>query len=474
MNLFKESFLYAIGYLFSRFQYFFILPFLLKKISTADYGIIESLSVLQLFILVLVVNNFDTSLSSYYYEEAEKQKSLEVTGLYSCLLNSLLVMGVFFIFIKFFSKLILSSEIFTQELLIAVAWSVLNALIHYNSFLLRLQKKIKQYSFLLIFQGMVTLFLIYFFTVVNPFGVKGYLYGNLAGAFVALIITQSFVSYNYGKVEFKNFYSKLFNLAVPMFPVSIAAWSLTIIDRLLLTKLSPGSLNDVGIYGFAVKMATLGSVLWGPFQLAWMPFALSSYKNENAVEKLETVTSWFFYLSFIVIIIITLFSPFVIHFLFPLQYQSAIIYVGPLMICSFFNIAYYLPYTSLIQMKKLYPVTLAFLSGAILNLILNILLIPKLGIVGAIIANVVGYFAIFGVTLFYSWELNFPKYFKKEYLLGLLFVALAIFYSVSIGIESYSLRIIAAFISCVLVTAVFYFFKLIDLKTLPRMIRDIF
>ena len=109
MRLFKESFVYGLGYVFSRFQYFFILPFLLKKISTADYGIIESLSVVQLFILVLVVNNFDTSISTFYYDDVEKQKELEIAGLLSCLINSVVISLVGFLFAKPISQYLLSS-----------------------------------------------------------------------------------------------------------------------------------------------------------------------------------------------------------------------------------------------------------------------------------------------------------------------------------------------------------------------------
>lgn len=471
MNLFKESFLYAIGYLFSRFQYFFILPFLLRKITVSDYGIVESLGVLQLFVLVLVVNNFDTSLSSYYYEDDKKQKNLEAVGFFSCLLNSSALVAVFIVFSSFFSKLILNSVSYKEEIVLAVGWALMNSLIHYNSFLLRLQKKIKQYSFLLIFQGLITLGLIYYFTVLKTFGVKGYLIGNLLGSFITWTITQKLVSYSFAKIDFKNNFLKLLRLAIPMFPVSIAAWSLTLIDRILLAQYSPGGLTDVGVYGFAVKMATLGSILWGPFQLAWMPFALSSFKKNNVIDDLEKAASWFFYLSYMVIILITFLSPIVVNIFFPAQYKFAVIYVGPLLLCNFFNIAYYLPYTSLIQMKKLYPVTIAFISASILNLILNLYLIPIMGIVGAVLANVVGYIIIFGITLFYSRVSNYPKYFKKEHFftLGLVVLFLAINFIIQ---DSFWLRLGFASLSCMGITFIFYYFNMIEFKVCSIFLKE--
>lgn len=472
MNLLKESFLYAIGYLFSRFQYFFILPFLLKKISTVDYGIIESLSVLQLFILVLVVNNFDTSVSSYYYEDEKNQKNLEAVGFLSCLINSLILFSLFFLFSNWWTKILLGFDHYKIEFLLAVGWALMNSIIHYNSFLLRMQKKIKQFSFLLIFQGSISLGLIFYFTVIKFYGIKGYLWGNLIGALLTSLISYIQVNYDFKITSFRETFSKLFKLAIPMFPVSISAWSLTLIDRVLLGKFGTGGLSDVGVYGFAVKMATLGSVLWGPFQLAWMPYALSSFKNEESVKMLEKASSWFFYFSYLVITLITLLSPLIIHLFFPAQYQSAVRFIGPLILCNFFNIAYYLPYTSLIQMKKLHLVTLAFVVASVINLILNFVLIPPLGITGAVVANFGGYLTILAITNHYSHAENYPAYFKKEQLLILCCFICTILPMSFIRLESNILRVMMSLAFCLMITVVFARFKLIELSVLRNIVKQ--
>jgi O-antigen/teichoic acid export membrane protein len=301
----------------------------------------------------------------------------------------------------------------------------------------------------------------------------GYLYGNLIGAIFAWIVSIFQVSFRFDKIDFKKNYSKLIKLAIPMFPISISAWSLTLIDRILINKLSPGGLSDVGLYGFAIKIASLGSVLWGPFQLAWMPFALSTLKKEFAIEQLERVAAWFCFLSYIVIILITYFSPLIIKLFFPMQYQNANVFIAPLIICNFLNIAYYLPYTSLVHMKKLYPVTLAFVSASILNLILNLWFIPIWGIFGAIIANVAGYLTIFGVSLIFSRNKDYPQYFNKDHVWTFLLMVIFLCISNFLKQESYFLRLILATFSCLCMTLVFSVFKIIDLKMLHEISNEI-
>ena len=466
MRLFKESFVYGLGYVFSRFQYFFILPFLLKKISTADYGIIESLSVVQLFILFLVVNNFDTSISTFYYDDVEKQKELEIAGLLSCLINSVVISLVGFLFAKPISQYLLSSLSYELELMLSILIAVLNSIIHYNSFLLRMQKKVKQYSFLLVFQALMILTLIYYFVVISYSGVRGYFLANLIASTVATITSFVMVQYSLVFSSFKNNFLKLLKPAIPMIPVSVSAWSLTLVDRSILGKLGPGGMGDVGIYGFAVKMASLASVLWGPFQLAWMPFALSTIKEIGGVKSLEKASAWFFYLSYLIIILISLLSPIIIWEFFPPEYLIAAKYVGPLVLCNFFYMAYYLPYTSLIQMKKLSPLTFAFVSASLTNVILNLWLIPKFGISGAVISNLIGYLIILTTTFWYSREVNYPNYFNRDQLFVIIFILMVIYGANYIELQSYFIRILISIIFCFLVT--FYFKKkeYIEFKTL--------
>jgi O-antigen/teichoic acid export membrane protein len=474
MRLFKESFVYGLGYVFSRFQYFFILPFLLKKISSTDYGIIESLSVVQLFILVLVVNNFDTSISTFYYDENEKQKELEVTGLLSCILNSLVLLSIGFFFAKTISLYLLASSSYELEFTLAVLIAILNSIIHYNSFLLRMQQKVKQYSFLLVLQSLMALGLIYYFVIINYNGVRGYFLANLVASIVATIISFVMVHYSLKISSFKNNFLKLLKPAIPMIPVSVSAWSLTLVDRAILGKLSLGGMVDVGIYGFAVKMASLASVLWGPFQLAWMPFALSSFKEDGGTRVLEKASAWFFYSSYLIIILISLLSPIIISGFFPPEYLIAAKYVGPLVLCNFFYMAYYLPYTSLIQMKKLSPITLAFVSASLINVILNLWLIPKFGISGAVVSNLAGYLILLTMTYWYSRQVNYPNYFNRDQLFGVVFLVFVITGSSYIELQSFFLRILISSILCFLIT--FYFMKkeLVEFKPLFEILKKKF
>ena len=176
----------------------------------------------------------------------------------------------------------------------------------------------------------------YYIVIINYKGVRCYFLANLVESIVATIISFVMVHYSLKISSFKNNFLKLLKPAIPMIPVSVSAWSLTLVDRAILGKLSLGGMVDVGIYGFAVKMASLPSVLWGPFQLAWMPFALSSFKEDGGIRVLEKASAWFFYSSYLIIILISLLSPIIISGFFPPEYLIAAKYVGPLVLCNFF------------------------------------------------------------------------------------------------------------------------------------------
>ena len=230
-------------------------------------------------------------------------------------------------------------------------------------------------------------------------------------------------------------------------------------------------MNDVGVYGFAVKMASLGSVFWGPFQLAWMPFALSAYNQNKPVETLEKAASWFYYLSFFTILTITFFVPVVVGVFFPLEYLKAMDYLAVLLLCLFFNMAYYLPFTSLIQLKELRYVTIAFVASSILNLLINFALIPVFGITGAVVANLVGYFSIYAITLKYSKRSDYPNYAKKEHIFIFLFLAVFLVAGQSIDPQNILQRISVYLLSIIVITLICIRFKMVDIVVFKKLFR---
>ncbi|MEI7424962.1 MAG: polysaccharide biosynthesis C-terminal domain-containing protein, partial [Candidatus Staskawiczbacteria bacterium] len=119
---------------------------------------------------------------------------------------------------------------------------------------------------------------------------------------------------------------------------------------------------------------------------------------ENRMKKLYSLMFW---ISFVIALLITVLAYPIIKVLFGTAYIEAVptlqIYVWA-GICIFQNVAigYYMLAVNLTKLQFYNTVI-----GAVLNIVLNIILIPKLGINGAAIATLISYTAAtFGIVLF--------------------------------------------------------------------------
>lgn len=410
--LVSGTILYAVGYLLSRLQIFFILPFILKMLTPGEYGVIEALAVLNLLVTIFTVCNFDTGVTTFYHDQNEEQRKLLVgNGFLMCLLNgSALFFGSLF-FSKQLASLVFSSGQYGYELVLGVSGAVLGAMMHFNSVVIRLNGKPRQYNYVLVFNTLVITVVSIFLVNILQYGVRGYLWGIVIGNTFTLLLS-TYLLWNqlaWGKGIYWG--KKYWAVALPMLPVALAGWSLTIVDRNLLVHYR--SLSEVGIYGFASKMASIASILWGPFLLAWTPFAMAEWKSGNPKINFPKVLNYFFVFGGLVTVSVAFLNPILVKIFFPASYEHAAKYVGVLVICNFFNIAYYFPYTTLMHAKKLKYVSYGFVVGALINFLINLYMIPRWGIMGAVVANFVGYFCMLSIiTVFGNRFYDLPYDYK--------------------------------------------------------------
>ena len=171
--------------------------------------------------------------------------------------------------------------------------------------------------------------------------------------------------------------------SIPLVPSSIAVFLSQYADRLVLTKLS--GLEDVGFYSMGSKLAML--VLLGVlgFQGALTPLIYKNYTKAETPKQLDRVFRWFLWMSLSMLLATGIFAPEAASILFP-GYLISIRVVPWLGLANIFSRMYvYSPGLSI--KKKTRTFAVIFIGGAILNIVLNFLLIPVMGIQGAALAT---------------------------------------------------------------------------------------
>lgn len=172
-------------------------------------------------------------------------------------------------------------------------------------------------------------------------------------------------------------------------------------DRLMINHYL--GVEEIGVYTIGMQLSNILAILIGPIQNSLFPKFLELYRNDyqkyyNFYKLTNTIITQFY-------LIITLISIIVVKYTFKYVYSSQ--YDGAILIYSILAFSVFIKANGSLQTshmtiknitKKSFYKTLVSL---ILNIILNILLIPKYGINGAAIATLITQFiALFLIDFF--------------------------------------------------------------------------
>jgi O-antigen/teichoic acid export membrane protein len=183
----------------------------------------------------------------------------------------------------------------------------------------------------------------------------------------------------------------MLTFALPLVPAAIAGWALNLSDRPLLQALT-GSSDVVGIYtlGYTAGLV-INALVIQPFALAWGAAHLEVSRAEDAPRAFSRVLTWFLALAAGVALLLSAIGTDLIRVLTGPEFELSR-YIVPF---SAFSYVLYGAHAivasglSIVGRSGLVAVTMG--AAALTSVVLNLVLIPWLGMYGAAISTVVGY-----------------------------------------------------------------------------------
>ncbi len=371
--------------------------FLTKNLTVSDFGLF-SLS-LTLFSILSIFANFGMSagLMRYIplYEEKQKLNALKNVYYFSLFLP-LVVGGFFYFLIVLFQGSLESAfiEDFTSLANILGIYIVLNAFVS-SQMKIAITKGNFLYTKLheLVWHKVFPLVALYVLSLYVKITIVQVAYIYLAGyLFFALIFSKKIYSY-YQKIELKKF-KKIFNKDYFKYSFYISLSGLVSMLYMWSDNIMIGYfLNnyEVGIYSAVFLVAVIVRNFW---YMAFVPILLpilSRYIAKKEIQNIKTtydlLQRTLFILTIPLFLIFLYFGDELISLIFTIEYlvgmSSFYTLIFLYLLTIFFGYASYI-ISAYGDSKILFKVTLVSLA---VNFLLNIVLIPKLGIIGAAIAT---------------------------------------------------------------------------------------
>lgn len=383
----KSFFKTSIFYIFSTFLTkgigLLLLPVYTRYLSVSEYGALDFLLVIGTFIAVVVPLEVSQGLHRFLPERIEQPQIL--TDYYSTGFWFTVLMYTFFavmctVFSVPLADLILNSS--KDYLLITTASWVYasNALVYLATSLLRSKLEPVKSMILAVLTTVTTaLFSIYALVYLN-LGLLAVLVAMLLGSLFSVLLSIYFTRHNIAMLIDRTKLKILLKFSLPLVPSSISVIATMYVDRLVIKDLL--SLEELGQYGFASRIAMITSLVMVGFQQALSPLIYSSYKQENTRFDIAKLF-WIFVVTSVLATLAIYFNRFhLIEFLGNENYIDAAPLITPLCVTVLLSSCYlFFPGLPIAQKSSL--IALLTISGASINLVLNYILIKEIGLIGA-------------------------------------------------------------------------------------------
>lgn len=432
---------------------FLLLPIITKSLGSYDYGIWAQINVTISLLSPLAMMGLSMGFVRFFSSVDDKDTIKE--GLYSILF--FIVCSSFLIsLILFFSADIVSSVLFQNQnasyfIKIASFLIFFNAIDTITLFYFRVFRQINKFCYFSIFQSLGKLALAAMF-LWKGFGLFGVILAFLSIQMIVFIVSMYEIISQIGFIIPKFIYIKEYlKFSLPLTPNSLIRWITDSSDRYLVTYYL--GLGSVGIYSAAYSIGWLIQLFISPIQLILYP-ELSKLYDEGREEDVKL------YLSYSLRYFLMLTIPAVFGLAALAKPLLAILttesfvagwFVIPIIAFAglFAGVVQIIINISHLVKQTKYNFHINLLA-AITNIILNVLLIPLIGIMGAAVATTISYILMLIICVYvtskYLWfDIDLISILKFVIASFIMFVVVYL-YSPETTIELIGLSFIGSFI----------------------------
>jgi O-antigen/teichoic acid export membrane protein len=405
-----------------------LLPLYTRYLSPADYGAAEILFAAVVTVSIVVRFGLIEAILRFYYKDDEDPAQV-VAGSFAGLfwlstIGALILLP--------FAGPIAEALLPEAEKLGASATDLVRIAIgglwvltmwEFMLTLFRLEERARAYFLTTILNVLASIALTVVLVVGLEEGARGLLVGSYAAG-AAFVLALIALQWRRLSLRFdRGLMRRLFRFGMPTMPAEVSLYLLNFVDRLIIVR-SLG-LAEAGLYSLGVKFAQAVNVLVRGFQLAWPPLAYSIRDDGEARRVYATVVTLFVAGCAWVVAGMWLLSRWIVRGLADPKFFDSFEVIG-LISTAVTLYALYLVLVVILGRTGRTEFNLPAAIGALVaNVVLNLILVPPLGIIGAGLALVASYVLVLGLMYVFTQRL-FPVPYEWGRLLRVVFTVAAL------------------------------------------------
>ncbi|MBI1730853.1 oligosaccharide flippase family protein [Candidatus Acetothermia bacterium] len=473
-KFFRDVMLRVLAQIVLQLRGLILLPIIAKVLGTEEYGIWTQINVTVTLLVPILTMRLDMAVVRYLSSKSRSEINRDFFALLLLIWAGLLVVcGLGFLFREEASLFLFGSSqyVFFVELFLVFLVTRTSYTFLLNFY--RTSGQMKRYTALELMSALLEVALSLY--LVNTGGGLGsvltafiFVEAMVCTVVLANIIRQTGLPRSVAS-------SKLFfyiGYSLPLVISTFLAWVIDSSDRYFITHLLDDGLKNVAIYNASYSLGQLSVLFLWPLAFVLFPTISRLWEDKKKMEArryLQNCMRYYLTLAVPSVLGLYLLSSQLLRF-----FASDEFVTDPLLVLSILLgilwmgiTQFYIYVLHLTERTKL--MSLMFVGSAILNVILNILLIPQIGIMGAALSTFLAYLVRMGFVVVCS-EKIFSIGFDFAFFIKVLIAGLGMYGSLLLLMP----HGIVAIMGTAILGAVIYFIILLSLRGISRSEIDLF
>lgn len=388
IRLFSNTAIFTVGKFVSKIIVIFMLPFYTACLSSAEYSTADLITNLCNLIIPIAGLGVSEGIFRNAAEKGDDKESFFSNGIVIMLIGSVIFLSL--------SPLIRFFETFAPYLWLIIAYVLASNIHSVCAQYVCAIGRTKLFAGQGILNTAFTVTLNILFLAKFDMGILGYILSIILADTLTTVFlfftARLYTAFRISKVSAK-LMGEMVKFCLPLVPSTIFWWITSVSDRYMVAYFVSPAEN--GLYAAAYKIPTLLTYVVSIFNDAWKLSTISDSKGEERTRFYSEVYKYYISVMFMGGMLLCVSARLTSTVLFDASYRSAWIFIPILSTATVFTALNTFMGSAYYAAKKTSMSMWTSLIGAALNIVLNLIVIPRFGAMGASVATFASYFVVF-------------------------------------------------------------------------------
>jgi O-antigen/teichoic acid export membrane protein len=427
-SLASDTMIYGVFTVIGRFLTFMLTPIYSNYLSKVAVGDISYFFSIIAFINIIYAFGMETAFFRFYDKDNKiKTKQVFSTAYFTILTIAFITSALAFAFAVHLAPYMSELPNAMKLVQLAAFLPLLDSLLVIPMAMLRMTRQAKRFAWVRFLMIIVAVGLNMLFIIPLKMGAEGVFLAQLISSFFGIaLLVKDIIKNLIFRIE-RRLLKEMLRFGLPTIPATLSGMILQVVNIPILKQLTTP--ETVALYAINNRLGIPMLLFVSVFIYAWKPFYMSRYEDEDAKPLFARVMTYFTFSTALIFLIVGFFIPFVVmmpfiggRFINPVYWSG--LGIVPIVLTSQFLNGIFNNFAAGFHItKKTDYLPVAIGIAAVLNIVLNFVLIPHLGIWGSALATLISYFVSVVIIYLFSRKIYPVKYEWKRIMMVVLFTA---------------------------------------------------